>query len=325
MTCFYWFSIIIPIIAVLGICGNLMAILVLQKYKMLRCTTRLFLIGLAISNMAMLLFVSMYLELEGINCLGYQRVVSWRLHIWQQLDIWQSLAYYLSHLFSASSFYMMATLSVDRYIIICHQQQAPVYSTPKRTKIALAVVLSLAAVSTIPTYYDRTSHSYWTLTTPNDTQLVYPKLNDKELSLENAICSITIGVGLGASIMLSLVLNILILKRIKGRMKTSGRISSARRRDDRSSMMLVVVISVLIICSVPTCIHRIMWPFLHETVYVNITRMLSGTGLIVYASINFVVYFAMSKKFRHSFMVMLNLRSTSNDDMADTRSITMNI
>lgn len=123
-----------------GVCGNLMTVLVVTKYKDMRTTTNLYLSSMAFSDL--LIFFCMPLDLYRI----------WRYRPWNFGNALCKLFQFVSECCTYSTILNITALSVERYFAICFPLRAKVMVTKGRVRGVILLLWMISFFSAGPVF-----------------------------------------------------------------------------------------------------------------------------------------------------------------------------
>ncbi|CAD7089962.1 unnamed protein product [Hermetia illucens] len=125
-------SVVVPVffgmIAVTGLFGNSLVILVVIANPQMRSTTNLLIVNLAVAD---LLFV--------IFCIPFT-ATDYVLSQWPFGDTWCKCVQYLIVLFAHASIYTLVLMSLDRYLAVVHPIRSRSIRTEKYTRMAITIL-----------------------------------------------------------------------------------------------------------------------------------------------------------------------------------------
>eukprot|EP00061_Rhincodon_typus_P009613 g33245.t1 len=128
------------LLALIGISGNAMTILIVLKFKEMRTTTNFYLSSMAFSDL--FIFVCMPLDLYRI----------WQYRPWNFGSLLCKLFQFVSESCTYSTILNITALSVERYFAICFPLKAKVVITKGRVKGLIFFLWSVAFVSAGPIF-----------------------------------------------------------------------------------------------------------------------------------------------------------------------------
>jgi hypothetical protein len=307
---------IATVVCVFGIIANILNIVVLTRKNMISATNCI-LTGLAVSDgLTMVAYLPFALR---FYCLYGTEVSPER----NTLGAIRFMLFYacFSVVVHTVSIWLTVTLTVFRYIFIKHPRSGTVMCTLQRAKIAVFLNYVVTLIVCIPNFVtitvqgspmeenNNSSHYLWFVQYKLDTDLdnfVY-KFN---FWIQAILVKLVPCVGLT-------ILSILLVKTMKDverrhrnlqtkKNKCSDKESSRDRKMNRTTRMLLVVVFLFLITEFPQGILNLLSGLLGhfvEEVYWPLGDLVDILALIN-NGVNFILYCAMSKQFRDTFIAV---------------------
>ncbi|KAG4078355.1 hypothetical protein HA402_013065 [Bradysia odoriphaga] len=141
---YYFLRILVPCVAIIGILGNFVSVVVLTRRRM-RCSTNIYLTALAVADIIYLLFVF---------------ILSWEhhpnIHHLKFKFYWMTfgLSHWICDAAVYTSIYLTVSFTIERYIACCHPLIGQVLCTESRAKRVIAVVAILCFALSITTAFE---------------------------------------------------------------------------------------------------------------------------------------------------------------------------
>ncbi|XP_059485581.1 sex peptide receptor-related protein 2 isoform X2 [Neocloeon triangulifer] len=331
----FWIQrVLVPIVVFVGVVGNIVTAIVLTRRRM-RSSTNVYLTALAASDLLYLLFLfSLSLAhygLTGATADAYWTY--WRFGLW------------LTDSTSSTSIWLTVSFTVERYIAVCHPMRGKMLCTESRARKVTMLVYVLCFLSTFSTPFE-----WQTVRKPieeiNDTQSnvtisdvatrVTVELTElgKLHSYRTIFYWFSSLVFVFLPLLLLVVFNsFLILAVHKSQRQRRHLTQSERHRPDGSqnnaqqenkiTVTLIAVVVLFLICQSPTAV-TLIYTSLTDDPEPNSDkdRLLRGLGNIfnllvaVNAACNFLLYCALSDKYRRTFaMTFLPRRCWARRDL----------
>ena len=259
----------IPIVVVFGVLGNVLNIVVLTR-KWMRSSTNYYLTSLAIYDILYLVFVLTYLQKQN-------DIVRVCLNIASNTGVWLTL-----------------TFTIERYICVCHPMRGIILCTPKRAKYVIVSVCIAGALVTVPEFFEEMLEDWdsYNLGYKNLNQTLFTYLPLALLCVFNTM----------------LVRSVIRASRRRLAMLHETNLTSRYARHDteqsRVTTMLIVIVVVFIVCQLPQAIMNTLTTVdtIHtDTDTLYILRNVFNLLVVVNSAVNFVLYSAVSSKFRRTF------------------------
>ncbi|KAJ3590595.1 hypothetical protein NHX12_008545 [Muraenolepis orangiensis] len=283
-------TVICILIFVVGVAGNTMTILIIQRFKDMKTTTNLYLSSMAVSDL--LIFF----------CLPFDLYRLWKYVPWLFGETVCRLYHYVNEGCTYATILHITALSVERYVAIHFPLRAKALVTRRRAQYVILALWGFALVSAAPTLllvgveYDNATH-------PN---LSTGQCKPTEWALQSGQLHIMLWVS--TTYFFCPMLCLLFLygsigcKLWKSHMELHGPCSLARERVHRQTVrILMVVVLAFIICWLPYHIGRNLFAQVKDYHAAKLSQNFNvGSMVLCYlsASINPVLYNLMSRKYR---------------------------
>ncbi|XP_005100095.1 sex peptide receptor [Aplysia californica] len=304
----------VPLVVFVGVVGNSLSIVVLTR-KCMKSSTNSYLTALAIFDLLYLVF-SCSLSLTHYD--AFRRSYSY-VH-------WSPWCHVFADMSSNVSVTLTVTFTLERYIGVCHPMKGRILCTPQRAKIVTAVVSTLAILCTVPEFWERevvieTGQNNETYPT-----IRYTDFANRESYQVGYYWFLVVMFTLLPLILLCVFNGILICTVIKAaklrremthlspcHSSSAGDSkggNSQPKEQQKITKMLITVVLVFILCQLPGALLLLYTTYL-SLAAVKMSRELGNNLRIagnvinlliqINASINFILYSAISTKFRRVF------------------------
>ncbi|KAJ8307207.1 hypothetical protein KUTeg_015291 [Tegillarca granosa] len=293
--------IIYPIVCIIGIIGNTLALIVLS-HKDMKTSTNVYLSALAVSDTIKLIndfFYFVMLVLQSNKMDGNKMVIS----------NFYPYAHYIFQMSVCVTAWLTVSVAVERYIAVCYPTKAKEMCTIAKARIVSTVVFLSMILLTVPSAlkyeavlkYDRLLNtSCYTIepSTLGKNDAFMEPYTWVQSSLRSIIPLIVL-IFLNARI-----INALRQQRVKGK-KLSSR--------NRITLMLIAIIIFFVVCIMPDAIMSLFFGFgyIDESNYVKGIREITDSLLAINSAFNFVLYCSMSKVFRTTFEKIFRIKCPS--------------
>ncbi|XP_037081746.1 FMRFamide receptor-like [Pollicipes pollicipes] len=294
-----------PMVMLVGVIGNLVSIIVLTRRRM-RSSTNSYLTALAVSD-TLYLAISFTLSLKhsvpGISHPDFR--IYW--HYWP-FGLW------LIDAASNTSTWLTVTFTVERYVAVCHPIRGQVYCTESRARKMICIVYLFCFLVTLSTPFE------WEIA-----ERLNHKTNSTEMTAEfselgmldeyrHAFYVFTATMFIFLPLVLLAIFNSFLILAVKESRKQravlcSGE-SQSQRQENKITIMLISVVIIYMLCQLP---HACMLVYLAVTGEVDswtdefqVRRILGNIFnflMAINAACNFVLYCALSDKYRKTFLV----------------------
>jgi nociceptin receptor len=281
-----------PILCTFGITGNVLSLIVLSHKKM-ASSTNVFLGALSISDLIKLVNDVMYFIVVVIE--RYDTITGQRA-----MALLYPSAHYIFNMSVCVTAWLTVSVSVERYISVCHPTYAKTMCTIQRARIVSVCVFIGMSILALPSglrYENR-----WSSSNETNQSIVTIELSvigQHQLFktaytwIQNLLRSI---IPLFVLVILnSCIINALWQSRIKGKTMSSR---------NRISMMLIIVVFVFLVCITPDAILSTFFKFGYYDAnnLVRGIREISDLLLQINSAVNFVLYCTFSTIFREIFI-----------------------
>lgn len=283
--------IVYPILCILGILGNLLA-LVVFRHRDMRTSTNVYLMSLVVSDTLKLLNDVMYVIIVAISL--HNSNLSQRM-----MSNMYPVAHYVFNMSACVTAWLTVSVAVERYTSICHASRAKELCTIPRARLVCMIVFILMSIVALPsafryemrTVHDRRHNTTCTLVLP--TQL---GKNTAFMVPYSWILNSSRGI---IPVFILIFLNLRIINELR-KERVKGKKFTAR---NRITLMLIVIVFMFLICVTPDAIMSTVFGkgYVDENYLVKGVREITDTLLLVNSSLSFFLYFVMSIVFRNTF------------------------
>lgn len=297
---FIIYVIFLPSIAALGMLGNILTMVVLWSKRM-QSTTTLFLRGLVLTDVGVIVVLSIAITPLAVGM--HEQTLPVYVHvIYPQL---YGPFDFLAMTVQQCNVWILVSVSVERYIAVCHPLKAAYYRTRKKTIITLVLLTVSSAVYNVPRLFG---------TVANPVTCNLPALQEYtcyEIALTDLgddvfykdvykVWMYAIVIYLLPLITMS-VINVLIIReliRMRSRRRDLATYCQQQQKEDNVTLVLVLIMTVFILCQTLAFFNQIDALFDDKTVQENYIALISFL-YVVNSSVNFLIYVLVGKKFRH--------------------------
>lgn len=277
-----------PIVCVTGIIGNLLTFVVFIKFKP-RSSTNVYLTALAISDTIKLLcdflyFIVVFLEKIGKHDASVQVFVTL-----------YPIAHYILNFSLCNTAWLTVSVAMERYIYMKWPERARTICTITRAKITCCVVWLAAMLITVPfALRYEPIRSNGTIDVNVTTMWRDAKFKDAYVWFQNILRSIV-------PLIVLIIINIWIIRTLSRASREYYRRPLACK--NRVTVMLVAIIIAFLVCITPDAVMSAVFGFgyTEAPALVRGIREISDLLLSVNSAVNFILYFAFNKVFRHNF------------------------
>ncbi|KAK8742479.1 hypothetical protein OTU49_001905 [Cherax quadricarinatus] len=298
--------VLVPVVLIVGVVGNAVTIVVLTRRQM-RSSTNNYLTALAISDLLYLVFI---FSLSIRHHPGMSRPHHWFYWHYSRYALW------LTDASSSTSIWLTVTFTIERYIAVCHPIKGKVFCTESRAKRVIVAVFILCFTLTATTPHE------WVINEVTDAVTGQPRLAmdysflgshstyKKVFYWFTAVVFILLPLVLLA-VFNSFLIHVVRQSRTQRRTMTNQRVerdTHSQSQEYKITVMLIAVVLLALLCQLPVAIL-----LLYQSFYVSKPNSIAfyielGLGNIfnllsaINAACNFVLYCAMSDKYRRTFL-----------------------
>ena len=299
---YYTWGVTANIISCYGIVGNVLSIIVLS-HRQMRNSTSYYLISLAIYDMMVLLFMSLFLAIPTI---------------YLEKDILEGyyFAYPYMHPFvypvaliaQTGTVYTILAFTVERYIAVCRPLHAANTCTMARTKRVILIIFIASITYNLPRFFEYQTTQVWsdvhnkTIPTIEFTEIGKNKVFQEVYFIYTYLIIMFL-----LPFSLLTVLNILLIQAVNRAKKTRNSITSSSSKETNLTVMLIAVINVFLGCQLPALVDNMMVAIfgLEElncsVEWVQFTTI-SNLLVVINSAVNFILYCTVGKRFRRVFL-----------------------
>ncbi|XP_052778576.1 FMRFamide receptor-like [Mya arenaria] len=285
------------IVIVFGLAGNAMALFILTRPK-LRSSTYTFLTGLALWDMAVLLGTLFFISLPQLSD-DYKR------HVWPFVMVYVYPAVLVVRF---GTIWTTVSLTVERYIAVCIPLKVTTLCTVHRARIILVIVAVAAVLFNVCRWFEYAItetveiHDNHTIALLGYTETAFGhNAMFKRIYYQYIYTIVVICIPFG----LLAVINTHLMLAVRRSKLAQETMCSRKYKEHRVSVMLTVVVLVFICCQVPAVVYNIAYSInvdIKDAFHWQVLSSLRNLLITVNSAVNFLLYYALSKKFRSIFM-----------------------
>ena len=311
---FIIYTVIVGILAIVGIIGNSFSFVVFWKGKFNKSTSFLFMC-LSLTDAAVLLSISVLLPLQPFTKSTGSKHYFWNVYPYIVVYVLP-----LCLMAQTATVWVTVLIAVNRYINVCLPLRAVQWCTITKVKIQMAAVLLFAVLYNIPTFAEsRIEHVMPSNTnniTFNSTTYNFTSYNSTTYTARVAhtrlwfaygyyliyhivLCGMFIVI-LPTSILA--LLNMCLVKALKARRRMKMHTMHSQH-ESSMTLVLLIIVFVSIVCQLPSLVTRILLITASKEAthcggymfyLVPITNML----VVLNSAVNFIIYIIFNKRFR---------------------------
>lgn len=307
---YYSWGITANVVACYGIIGNILSIVVL-RHRQMRNSTSYYLISLAVYDIVLLLFMSLFLALPTLYL--EKDVLEGYFFAYPYMH---PFVYPVALIAQTGTVYTTLAFTVERYIAVCKPLHAANTCTMSRTKRVIMIIFVASVTYNIPRFLEYRTTENWsdyynrTVPTIEMTEIGNNKLFKEVYFIYAYLCIMFL-----IPFSLLTVLNILLIRAVNKARATRNCISSSSSKDTNLTVMLIVVINVFLGCQLPALVDNIIVAIFDHTQlecsvpWVRFTTI-SNLLVVLNSAINFILYCLLSKRFRRVFLKIFHFKKS---------------
>lgn len=305
---FVVYGIFVNLIGLFGIFGNAISMIILSRPQM-KSSINYLLIGLARCDTVLIIIAVLIYGLPAIYTytgalFDYKFIV------------YPKTIRYLYPLACIAQFvtvYLTLTVTLERYIAVCHPLKARSFCTYGRAQVAVLVIVIVAFIYNLPKFWeiDVYNEKHWkyniTVYCVNPTEL---RSNEYYVTLY--IHWMYFFVYYMFPFIALVIFNTAIYRRVRKANRDLQQLSRHQRREIGLATMLMCVVVVFLICNILPMVSNA-----HETFIADPPQWMVQIGnllVTINSSINFIIYVIFGRKFKRIFLKLFCSSGLSGRD-----------
>ncbi|KAJ8921439.1 hypothetical protein NQ315_003057 [Exocentrus adspersus] len=298
---FIVYGLLLNIIGVLGLLGNIITMIILSRPQM-RSSINYLLIGLARIDTVLIITSILLFGLPGIYPYSGYLFTYYFL-------VFPHLMYFvfpLAMVAQTASVYLTLTVSLERYVAVCHPLRARSLCTYGRARIYVVGIMIFSVMYNLPKLWEGSIAKHWheelnmTVYCPEQTSFRDDPLY-KEIYIHwmYLICMYLLPFGCLA------VLNACIYRQVLKANKERQRLSRLQKREIGLATMLLGVVAIFFICNLLPLVINILEIFFDLDID-DLGYLICSSNLLVTinSSVNFIIYVIFGEKFKRLFLIL---------------------
>uniref|UniRef100_A0A6A7G2Q3 FMRFamide receptor-like n=1 Tax=Hirondellea gigas TaxID=1518452 RepID=A0A6A7G2Q3_9CRUS len=290
---FIIYGILLNSVGGMGLVGNILSVMILSRPNM-RSSINCCFVGLSTFDSILLT--------TSILMFGLTAVTEYTGHLqWYQRDVfpWVTLvAYPLGIVAQTGSVYLTVTVTVERYVAVCHPLKARSLCTFGRAKIYVGAVALFSLLYNLPRFAEVT-YKRCNVDGVEFTTVVMTDLRRSASYIQIYITWLYLVVMYLLPFISLLVFNAFIYKQVRLANLEMQHLSRLQKKELSLAVMLLVVVIVFFFCNVLAFIVSVLELF---QIAINELTILNNFLVTVNSSVNFIIYCIFGQKFRRLFL-----------------------
>lgn len=289
-------GILLNVVGLFGIFGNVISMIILSRPQM-RSSINYLLIGLARCDTILIITSTMLFGLPGIY-----PYTGFLFHYYYFIYPYISpVLYPIAMIAQTVSVYITLTVTLERFVAVCHPLRARSLCTYGRARWYVIVIIIFSVLYNLPRFFEVTCKEY---DYPEYNMTVYC-IEASNMRAEPMYVSFYIHwmymVFLYIIPFISLaILNACIYKQVRRANAERQRLSRLQRREIGLATMLLCVVVVFFICNILALVTNILEAF-YQIIVDSLVKT-SNLLVTINSSVNFIIYVIFGEKFKRLFL-----------------------
>ena len=304
---FIFFTVITGLLCVLGLTGNVISMLVLQKDRGGRVHAATFLLqALAVADNCVLGMSFIFLS-----------IIFGLLPILEADDARRRMVPYIvayvqpvAYMAQTATVWMTVLLAVNRFVAICRPFDTHRLASLKRSKLQVAIVFIFAVLFNLPCFFQHEVH-YDDFGMP---ELRVTSIGPRSIFGKVYTTGLYTVIVLLLPLIVLVILNGKLILELKKMSKRRDSIQDQRRSEENITLVMIVIIIVFIVCNTPDRINILLRHFYRApkcSPYYYFDCV-SNFLIVANSSTNFLVYYIFRRRFRQILLTKLRCSPTKS-------------
>lgn len=303
----FWSNgILLNVVGVLGILGNILSMIILSRPQM-RSSINYLLIGLARCDTVLILTSILLFGVPAIYPFtGYLRYYYLRL-----LPEISRVVYPLAMSAQTASVYLTLTVTLERYVAVCHPLRARALCTYGRARIYVIVIIIFSICYNIPRFFEVQLKQH------DDSEFgIVFCISASDMRQDDIYINIYIHwlylIFIYFIPFLSITFfNSMIYQQVRKANRERQRLSRTEKREIGLATMLFCVVIVFICCNILALLINIIEAF-DGHIYDRLVKT-SNLLVTINSSVNFIIYVIFGEKFKRIFLLLFCKRRVGRE------------
>jgi hypothetical protein len=303
---FWTNGILLNLVGFFGVLGNILSMIILSRPQM-RSSINYLLIGLARCD-TILILTSMLLF--GIPAI-YPYTGFLRYYFFRLLPDISPVVYPLAMIVQTASVYLTLTVTLERYVAVCHPLRARALCTYGRARLYVIVIIIFSICYNVPRFLEVSLHKH------EDEEFEFGYCI-QATDLRANVTYIYIYIHWLYLIFINFIpflglmfFNAMIYRQVRKANRERQRLSRTEKREIGLATMLFCVVIVFLSCNILALIINIIEAFsgqIHDFL-VKTSNLL----VTINSSVNFIIYVTFGEKFKRIFLLLFCKRRVGRD------------
>ncbi|XP_076232948.1 FMRFamide Receptor [Calliopsis andreniformis] len=293
---FIIYGILVNLIGLFGIFGNTISMIILSRPQM-KSSINYLLIGLARCDTVLIIISILIYGLPAIYTytgllFNYKFIVHPKI---------VPFLYPLSCMAQIATVYLTLTVTLERYIAVCHPLKARSFCTYGRAQLAVLVIVIFTFIYNLPKFWEIDSYTevHWKYNVTVNC-LTPADLRNNNLYVTVYVHWMYFFVCYLFPFLALVIFNAAIYQRVRKANRDLQQLSRHQRREIGLATMLLCVVIVFLVCNILPLASNIYETFLNEP---PLWLVQTGNLLVtINSSINFIIYVIFGRKFKRIFL-----------------------
>ncbi|CAK9812881.1 FMRFamide receptor [Anthophora quadrimaculata] len=293
---FIIYGVLVNLVGLFGIFGNAISMIILSRPQM-KSSINYLLIGLARCDTVLIVISILIYGLPAIY--AYTGLLfDYKFIVYPKIV---RFLYPLSCMAQIATVYLTLTVTLERYIAVCHPLKARSFCTYGRAQLAVLVIVIFSFIYNLPKFWevDFYTEIHWKYNVT--VYCLYPAdLRSNDLYVTLYVHWMYFFICYLFPFLALVIFNAAIYQRVRKANRDLQQLSRHQRREIGLATMLLCVVIVFLICNILPLASNI-----HETFLNDPPLWLVQTGnllVTINSSINFIIYVIFGRKFKRIFL-----------------------
>ncbi|OAD60755.1 FMRFamide receptor [Eufriesea mexicana] len=293
---FVIYGVLVNLVGLFGIIGNTISMIILSRPQM-KSSINYLLIGLARCDTMLIIISILIYGLPAIYT--YTRLLfNYKFIVYPKIV---RFLYPLSCMAQIAAVYLTLTVTLERYIAVCHPLKAKSFCTYGRAQLAVLVIVIFSFIYNLPKFWevDYYTEVHWKYNVT--VYCLYPAdLRDNNLYVTIYVHWMYFFICYLFPFLALVIFNAAIYRRVRKANRDLQQLSRHQRREIGLATMLFCVVIVFLICNILPLASNIHETFLNDP---PVWLVQTGNLLVtINSSINFIIYVIFGRKFKRIFL-----------------------